>query len=184
MADIQEVDFSIRLPVDTIGKADKKMRLVADDAARGALARRFDLIAIDRFTADLRVGRIAGGALIAVSGSLAADIIQSCVVSRQPVAATITAAISERLGPECDGDAEAVFDIDDADPPVPFSDGSIELGELLAQCLAILIDPYPRAAGAALDWVAGDEAKDEEGRVEPHRRRPFEALATLKKNLA
>jgi hypothetical protein len=180
MADIQEVEFSIRLPVDTIGKAAKKMRVIADEAARAALARRFDLIAIDRFIADVNVGRIAGGALIAVSGSFAADIVQTCVVSRQPVATTITAAISERLGPECDGELEAVFEIDDEDPPVPFSDGSIELGELLAQCLAILINPYPRATGAALEFAL----EDEEGRIEPHGRRPFEALGALKKNLA
>ena len=178
MADMPEVEFSFVLPVDTIGKARKKLRVVANEAARGALARRFDLIAIDRFVADVTVGRMDDSALIAVSGSFAADIVHACVISHEPVATSIAASISERLGPQIDGEAEAVFEIDDEDPPVPFCDGSIELGELLAQCLAVSIDPYPRAAGAALDSAAGNE----EGRVEPHGQHPFEALAVLKKN--
>lgn len=178
MADMPVVEFSFVLPVDTIGKARKNLRVVANEAARGALARRFDLIAIDRFVADVTVGRIDDSALIAVSGSFAADIVQACVVSHAPVATSIRATISERLGPPIDGEAEAVFEIDDEDPPAPFCDGSIELGELLAQCLAISIDPYPRAAGAVLESAAGGE----EWRAGPQGRCPFEALAILKKN--
>ena len=178
MAGISEIEFSYRLPADTVGKARKDLRIVADEAARRALARRFGLIAIDSFIADISVSRIADGPLIRVSGSICADIVQACVVLQEPVATRIAEAISERLGPRDQDDAEAVFDIGDEDPPVPLNGDTIELGELLTQILAVSIDPYPRAAGVAPPSAAGtqDAIAGSQGR------RPFESLAILKKN--
>ncbi len=170
--------FSYLLPADTIGEAQKILRIVVDEAARGAWARRFDLIAIDSLVADLTISRIADSALIRVSGSLRADIVQACVVSREPVAASIDVTISERLGPQDEGEAEMDFDIDEEDPPLPFTDDSIELGELLAQHLAISIDPYPRAVGVASPSVMKNEERNDERRSN----RPFASLAILKKD--
>ena len=178
MADTPALEFSFVVPADTIGKADKKLRIVADEEARGALARRFDLIAIDSFIADITISRIADSALLRVSGSFSADIVQACVFSREPVAATISETISERLTPQGHGETEAVFDVDDEDPPVPFSDASIELGELLAQYLAVSIDPYPRATDAAPHSMI----KEEDEIVGRQGYRPFESLAIIKKN--
>ena len=53
-----------------------------------------------------------------------------------------------------------------------------ELGELLAQYLAVSIDPYPRAADAA----PRSAIENEDAVVERRSNRPFEALAVLKKN--
>ena len=178
MADIPELEFSFAVPADTIGKADKKLRIVADEAARGALARRFDLIAIDSFVTEVTISRIANSVLLRVSGSFRADIVQACVVSHEPVATSISETISERLGPQGHGEAEAIFEFDDEYPPVPFSDGLIELGELLAQNLAVLIDPYPRAT----DAVPSSVIENEDTVVERQGIRPFESLAILKKN--
>lgn len=178
MASIVETEFSFLLPADTIGKAPKKVRIVANEPERRALARRFDLIAVDKFTADVTVGRIADSALIQVSGRFRADIVQICVVSGEPVATSIEETVSERLGLRDPDEAEAVFDIDDEDPPMPFNDGSLELGELLAQYLAVSIDPYPRVADAA----PRSAIENEDAVVEKRANRPFEALAVLKKN--
>lgn len=178
MAGIPEIEFSYRLPADTVGKARKDLRIVADETARRALARRFDLIAIDSFIADISVNRIQGSPLIRVSGSICADIVQACVVSQEPVATRIAEAVFVRLGPQDQDDAEAVFDIGDEDPPEPLSGDTIELGELLAQILAVAIDPYPRAAGVAPPSAAGTE----DAIAGKQGRRPFETLAILKKN--
>ena len=64
---------------------------------------------------------------------------------------------------------------DDADPEaldeIPYADGMLDLGEAAAEQLALALDPYPRAPGAALPEIA-DEA-------EAHR--PFAALASLRR---
>jgi len=177
MAGVPEIEFSFPVPVDTVGKAPKKMRIVADAAARRALARRFDLIAIDSFIAEVTIGRIADSVLIRLSGSFSADIVQACVVSREPVRTRIEETVFERLGPQGRLETESVFDIDDEDPPVPFSDDSIELGELLAQHLAVSIDPYPRAPDAA----AGSVSVNEDPVAGRQGNRPFESLAMLGK---
>jgi len=178
MPEVEEIEFSFALPADTIGKAQKKVRITADETARTALARRFDLIAIDSFIADVTIHRIADSALIQVSGSFSADIVQACVVSREPVAARIGATISERLGAQDDDGSEMVFGIDDEDPPLPLRGGSIELGELLAQYLAVSIDPYPRAGAPALHPAI----ESEDAHAARRGNGPFESLAVLKKN--
>jgi hypothetical protein len=56
-------------------------------------------------------------------------------------------------------------------------DGEIDLGEAVAQQLAVALDPYPRAPGAA--WPQADTG-DADIAAEPVRR-PFAALDALKK---
>jgi uncharacterized metal-binding protein YceD (DUF177 family) len=124
--------------------------LVASEAARAALAERFGLQSIDRLEGALSVARAGEGAH--ASGRLVADVVQSCVVSGEPVPAHVDEALELRFElPQADG-AEIELEADALDV-MPVENDSIDLGEALAQALAVALEPYPRAAPDVLARV-------------------------------
>jgi len=178
------LEFSWRLPVGSLGREPRRVRLAADSAAREALARRFDLLALDSLVGEVTVTRAPDGPTVHVQGRMSADVVQACVVTLEPVAAHIEAPVDARFAPaevlSAAGNAacEVAFSIEDEDPPEPFVDDSIELGELLAQLLGMALDPYPRAPGVtAPAWRDPELPVDDD--APPH---PFATLVALKKN--
>jgi uncharacterized metal-binding protein YceD (DUF177 family) len=121
--------------------------LVAPDDVREALAARFDLASIDRLEGTLAVERAGTGAR--ATGRLVADVVQHCVVSGEPVPAHVDEALDLRFEPlETDG-AEVELEPDALDI-MPVEGDAIDLGEALAQALAVALEPYPRAAPEVL----------------------------------
>lgn len=158
-------EFSRRYTLDSIGGAPRTVEIEADDVERVALARRFDLIALDALRAKATVTAIAGG--VEARGIVKASVIQACVVSGDPVSATIDEPFALRFIADLPVDAadeEEGMELSDADcDVVPLEDGSIDLGEAAAQTLSLALDPFPRspAKQAREDerkWVVGDDA--------------------------
>lgn len=124
--------------------------LVASEAARAALAARFDLQSIDRLEGWLDVARSGQGAVL--TGRLVADVVQSCIVSGEPVPAHVAEELALRFEPE----AETAEDIElesGALDVLPVEGDSIDLGEALAQSLLLALDPYPHASPDVLESV-------------------------------
>jgi uncharacterized metal-binding protein YceD (DUF177 family) len=103
-----------------------------------------------------------GQDLISVSGTVRADIEQTCVVTLDPVPNRLDFAF-ERLfstSPAIAGE-EVVVD-PDIELPEPLDSAIIDFGEIVAEELALEIDPYPRAphADAVLEQFAtqGEES--------------------------
>ena len=100
---------------------------------------------------------------------------QSCVASGEPVEAEIDEpfALVFRPGPEA-GRPDEEVELSEAELDVTFYDGaSLDLGEAVAETLALALDPYPRAPAAeqALK-TAGVKSEEEAG--------PFGGLAALR----
>ncbi len=138
-------EFTHVVPLDRLTASPRRHRLVADEAARAALARRFDLVSIERLEADLEVSRAGAGAVAA--GPMRAAVVQRCVISGEPVGARIETMLDLRFEPG--SDTELVLTADAPDP-LPVDEGRIDLGEALAQSLALALDPWPRAGEAQL----------------------------------
>lgn len=172
-ADIPE--FSRKVSADSIGAAEQRREVSAEPAEREALARRFGLIALDRLSASVKLARHAGD-VIGISGRLVADVVQSCVVSLAPVPAHVETDFTVSYSAAASGRAAVELDPTADDGPEPLIDGEIDLGDTIAQELAIALDPYPRAPGAAVPPVAANPL---DGRTD--RKRPFSALEGLKK---
>lgn len=121
----------------------------ADPVERRALAQRFDLIDV----ASLRgYGRLArNGDELHFEGRLEAEVVQACVASLEPVAATIAVPVIRRYQ-RVEGVAviedHADIDLDDEEAIEPLRGREIDLGEALAEQLGLALDPYPRAAKA------------------------------------
>lgn len=143
-------EFSRFIEADSVGARPVERQISANAEERAALARRFDLQAIDRLDADFTLRR-AGTGVIHVNGTVRGDVVQSCVVTLEPVPAHVQDTFAVDFAADADTQAEEEeIDFDAADPPEPIQNGHIDLGELAAEHLSLALDPYPRAPGAAL----------------------------------
>lgn len=168
-------EFSRLVAADTISNHPHRREIAAEPAERKALAQRFGLLSLDLLGAVLEMHRQAGD-VIHVSGHLSADVVQSCVVSLAPVPAHIEFDFELSYGGSAAESDEDDIDLAGLDAPEPVVNGQIDLGEAVAQQLAIALDPYPRAPGAAL----GPEGFSA-GPAEAGGKQPFAGLAELKK---
>lgn len=123
---------------------------------RTALAEAYELVAVNGLSATATVTPGRRGSLV-VDGRVTADIVQSCVVSLEPVAQHIDERFSVRFVPADSPEAilpkpgaEVVVDAAQADPPEIMEGSGIDAGALVEEVFALAIDPYPRAPGAAL----------------------------------
>ena len=171
-----EVEFSRPLRTDTIGAEARHLHVEAEETERAALAKRFGLASLDRLEADVQVAR--GTADIIAHGQVRAAVNQSCVVTGDPVPATIDESFTVRFRPPPEsGGGEEEVELGEEEMDVIFSEaGLIDLGEAVAQTLALYLDPYPRAPDA-------ETALKEAGVKDEGEAGPFGALAGLKDKL-
>lgn len=202
----QEIEFSSKIRVDQIGDGGKFYAFEADDAERRTLAQRFDLVSLESLCAEVEAvararvkGRGENTSGIRLRVHLKADVVQSCVVTLEPVSSKVDHRFeidflplgpgpeaagtpdSDQHGGRVDGgdvvsepQVEVVVDVDEVDPPEYFHGGEIEVGEAIAENLALALDPYPRATGAEVDTDLMAEATDDDGKT-----RPFAVLEKL-----
>jgi uncharacterized metal-binding protein YceD (DUF177 family) len=126
------------------------VHIAADEAERAALAKRFGLNRLDRLEADYALAVMAGGWV--ATGTLSAEALQACVATGEDVPARIDAPFTIRFVPEgtltsATPDEEVELD-DDALDVMMVEDGRIDIGEAVAQTLALELDPFPRSPGA------------------------------------
>jgi uncharacterized metal-binding protein YceD (DUF177 family) len=174
------VEFSRLISADQIGVQETVREIAANAAERAALAERFGLLSLDRLTASLGLVRRRSG-LIQLRGRFEADLVQACVVSLEPVSAHLTAEFTVPFGAAPEDGAgdggEVVVSVDGEDPPEEIVDGRIDLGEAVAQQLAVAIDPYPRSPAAQ-----AAESADGTGGEAGRKPNPFAALSALRRS--
>ena len=173
------LEFSRPVPLERLGRNAIVEEISATATERAALARRFGLLGLDRFAAMLRIGAADGGGLIRVDGHLSADATQACVVTLVPVASRVEEDFcllySLEAGPSVVEAGEVVVEPEGEGPPEPLGGAGIDLGEIVAQQLALALDPYPRAPGAA-----SAEPGEEGTGPEPAAEGTFAVLRSLK----
>ncbi|MCX5568655.1 YceD family protein [Kaistia nematophila] len=174
-----ELQFHRHFDVSHLGNSGQKLHLVAEPAERAELAKDFDLLALDSLEADLDITPW-GVKGVRVEGRLRADVVQACVITLQPVPAHIDDRFSLSFlpadaiaaDPKTVAEAEVIVVYDEEDPPEPLEGNSIDFGPIVAEQLALALDPYPRAPGASL------EGGEHDGGTNPGS--PFAALSKLR----
>jgi uncharacterized metal-binding protein YceD (DUF177 family) len=176
--DQPQPELSRRLILASVPESGESFRIEATEEERRALARRFDLIDLPSLRAEGVLTVTDHGRKARLEGELRADVVQSCVVTLDPVPATVEERFVRIYSAEAGGEASAAVDIDAEDPPEPIVGGAIDVGEVVAETLGLGLDPYPRAPGAELQ--AG-EGLGEGAAAAPGNRResPFAALKGL-----
>jgi uncharacterized metal-binding protein YceD (DUF177 family) len=153
---------------------------------RAALARRFDLVDLPALEAEGEILALDHGRRARVEGVIRARVVQTCVVTLDPVPAVVEDSFVRTYTstpmPPPGIEQEMVLDLDAEDPPEPLEGGVIDVGEAVAETLGLALDPYPRAPGAVLGEggaAAGQTPETPDGAPENKRESPFSVLKGL-----
>lgn len=156
-------ELSRRIAVAEIGADGLDCRIDADAEERRRLAERFDLIELPELAAELRLDPVGGGE-IALSGSFRAHVVQRCVVSGAPVEADVEGTVERLFAPAEDiapPPREEEVTADELEPPEAIIDDVVEIGEAVAEEMALALDPFPRAKGAEFrGFESGPDDRD------------------------
>ena len=134
-----QLEFSRPLIVDRVPGAGSHEKLVANTKECERLAKRLDVVAIHGLKADLKATPWRGGGL-KVTGQAEVDLDQTSVVSLEDFRSTAKIEIERYFLPHAPNPDEDL-DVDVIDQ------GVIDLGEVVAETLALELDPYPRKPG-------------------------------------
>ena len=139
----------------------------ANDDERRRLAVRFNFIDVKVLSAEVSVNKSARNCWD-VTGQLRGDVVQACGVTGVPLRETVDFLIEERYVRSADSLSEVEVLIDETEP---LENGAINIGEMLAQSLAVAVTPWPRAVEAPETFTSGEKSPDH----------PFAGLAVLKR---
>lgn len=145
----------------------------ADEKQREALAEAHGLEAVKSLRAELMVTAWKRNG-VRVAGTVVADIVQTCVVSLEPVENHIEEEVQGLFLPEdsklgrlgFDGGGEIMLDVEGPDSPETFAGDTIDVGALAEEYFGLAIDPYPRKQGAAISSSAGETDEPVEGELQ------------------
>ncbi|MFM5906967.1 MAG: YceD family protein [Novosphingobium sp.] len=147
--------------------------LVASPDECKALAARFGIVAVDSLEAEVSLEK--DGPAVSATGRLTAAIVQSCAVSGEDLPVSVDEPIALRFVPDKgqhNPDEEVELDEDELDE-IAYSGSQFDLGEEVAQSLALAIDPYLTGPNA-------EAARRKAGIVDESASGPFAALAALR----
>jgi uncharacterized metal-binding protein YceD (DUF177 family) len=181
-------EFSRPIPLDRIASSWATHVIEAGPEERAALAARFEILAIESLTAEVRLRRDRAGVQVAFSARFSASVIQECVFTLEPTPTKINEAVEIRfdLSPEI---LAAELDIEAGDDSAePLEGDVLDIGEVIAQHLSLALDPFPRHSSAppppdAEDLLVAEIGLPEtevEATPETGRPSPFAALAKIR----
>lgn len=174
------------LPLSRIVKVDEiKLRgstvsLRAESTDCAGIAAMLDLPSVESVEARYVLTR--SGERVKLEGEIAASFHQSCTVTLDPFPVALKVPLKldfapeeplvprRREVPEGTGEIDVEVRLNEEDPPEPIVDGTIDLGAVTLEFLALALDPYPRKPGAVFAEPAPEEPSES----------PFAKLARLK----
>jgi uncharacterized metal-binding protein YceD (DUF177 family) len=163
-----------QITLDTIISVDHIRRdslnffkFFASDHECQALASRFKFLDVKSLSAELSISKSARDCWD-VTGQLRGHVVQACGVTGVPLCETVDFLIEERYVRSFGNLDEVEVSADEAEP---LENGAINIGEMLAQSLAVAVAPWPRALEARETFTSGEKLPDH----------PFAGLAALKR---
>ncbi len=156
------------LHVDRIRKDSPNFfKFVASDKELKSLASRFKFLDVLSLSAELTICKSARDCWD-VAGQMRGIVVQACSSSGVPVRETVDFLIEERYVRSVGNQEVVEVHMGMAEP---LENEAINIGELLAQSLAIAVTPWPRAPEAPETYTSGEELLEH----------PFAGLAALKR---
>lgn len=162
-------EFSRLVPLARIGRDKRRERIEASALEREALARRLDLVALDRLSAVATLWREANGEIL-LEAAWEAEFVQNCVITLEPVAGAASDAFVLRYGLQDDSDRLLLLGLAEVEFE-PLAGDAIDVGEAVAQELSLSLPAFPRHPEAAAD-ASIEEAREES---------PLAALSALRR---
>lgn len=150
---------------------------VATESELAALSQALDIVACRRLAVTYRLKPL-GGARYRLTGTIAADVTQACIVTLEPIEGEIRENFEEEFWPpeliaEDGKGGEVEQEILSQQTREVVEQGQIAVGRLVYEHIATALDPYPRRTDAAFKWSPPEGA-------ETSADNPFAVLARLK----
>lgn len=179
--DKSEMERTVDL--DRLGRTGAALDIVASEAECAALAKRFGFLDLKglaaRVTVDLRVG-----GQVVVEGRIRGKVVQACVLTLEPVVQELDdvfrIVFKKNLAEEFDSESgEAVLN-PQVDAPEPLAGNMLDVGEIVAEQLLLVAEPYPRRPGVKLEDVLPKPRGGARRGAPGQQRHPFAGLAALR----
>ena len=159
-------EFSRPVPLARLGPAPFRQEIEATADERERLARRFDLVALDRLSATVTLCRRDGDAIL-LEAEFEAEFAQTCVLTLEPVGGKLARSFTLLYGPAGEDGTEIDLGVDET-VFEPLTGEAVDIGEAVAQELSLALPEFPRDPDAVIDAAAAETADT-----------PFAALARL-----
>lgn len=162
------------ISVDGLPARGQMVRVVASAEECEGLAALCGIVAIGKVEAELLLApwRRTG---VKLTGTVSADVVQECVVTLEPVDQKVEERVEITFLPGArpvESGLEIEIDPEADDPPEPLEGGVIDVGVIVAEYVALGLDPYPRKAGVTFEDRIEDDGSDDNPR-------PFAGLKDL-----
>lgn len=170
-------EFSKKIFINQIQKKEFRITIEADKSERKALAERFSIPEILSLSCFYKLAYFHGGHIRA-QGMLKSSIIQNCVVSLEDFPVDIEDGFELIFIPLSQVSSE-LEELDDPDI-IPYDNDYIDIGEVTAQQLALLLDPYPHKPNVERKLIIKEKDLEIQG-IKRKKDSPFKILEKLKK---
>lgn len=158
-ADSCEPSFHRLIDVGALAPAGEAFVIEATPQERESIARWLNILAVDSLNAEVVIEAQADRSRATLTGRMRAQVVQACVVTLEPLTATIeaplrrcfSAAVEDEWQQYGDEREEIFLDAEDDVEIDPLPPAGIDVGMVIAEQLALEIDPFPRAAASEGD---------------------------------
>ncbi|AQX21288.1 putative ACR [Bartonella sp. CDC_skunk] len=163
ISNISQMEFALTYPVSVRSLPTKgiKVHICADQQECASLAKNHGLVDVKFFEGEFCIlpWKKRG---VRVKGLLQAHIIQSCVITLEPLEDIIRENINIVFVPEdsnlvkpkiSEGTGELFLDVEGSDIPEVFCGDKIDIGAVMEEFLELSINQYPRKKGVNLDTI-------------------------------
>ena len=149
IAGTETPEFSRLVLLARLGTEPFRQDIAATEAERAALARRFDLLALDRLDATVELVR-RGKNMFLLRACFEAEFVQACVVTLDPVSGTVAEEFTLLYGPP-EAEEAASGSVADEVAFEPIVGSAVDVGEAISQQFSLALPPFPRSAGADVE---------------------------------
>ena len=153
---VTQAEFSRLIDTAGLGDEGETFHYVASDFERASIANWLSLVALKRLEATVEAVPVADGG-VRLHAEFEADVIQSCVITLEPVSTCLQEAFELLYLPEIPRQnsaktGESTVDVDlEAERPELLVGEEIDAGAVISEHLVLALDPYPRKPSAALE---------------------------------
>ena len=146
--------LSLILQSDEVQPEGRTYKIEAGEEEMAALVQRFDILGMSKLIAEVTVAADPQTKGFKIEGAIEADLVQRCIVTLGEVPEQVRESFELLLVSPEQADA---FDEEElyADPNAPdydaFEGPELPLGEIVAQTVSVLMEPYPRVEGAEIE---------------------------------
>ncbi|WP_028464870.1 YceD family protein [Nisaea denitrificans] len=181
MENTQNIELSRPVRIKDLKKRVTYVDIEASPEECQALAQRFRLPGIAELKAKARIERLGRDRAVRIDGTIMARLAYLSVVSLEPFETVIEDSFSEILSSEAAPKTDTEIELTPDDENMGLiEDGGFDLGEVLSQNLALLLDEHPRKPGEE-DAPDGVVWADED--IEEAVPNPFSVLSEMRNRL-